>query len=693
MTRCATGSGRLSAYRTARSPVLGLGAIASGFLFSLTAVAAQTIDYVVVADGQKMGHMIVKVDENQRTIDYSAKNNGRGPSLQLVYRLDAAGLPQGFQSAGDTGLGIPPDERLVLNDDGLSWHLAGKTGRAIHTARGFYYPQNASPEGIALLARAMLDASTTRMPLFPAGEARLEVASERTVSVAGQSKTVRLVLIEGLELGPQPIWLDAEGELFAQLSTARYSTIRAGWEPALPQLLAEQDALKQARYRAVASSLNQGAVGPVVLRHVNLFDSRAAVIRPDRRVTLRGNRIERVEMDDSRPLGKTEIDGRGRTLLPGLWDMHVHVESYLDGLMHVANGILSARDMGNDIPTIVQLRKEFATGEFIGPRLFLAGIADGRAATSNNISMRLTESSDIPPIIDTLVKNDYLELKIYNSVPPHLLPEAIAAAHARGLRIGGHVPAGIRMDDAIRLGFNDISHLNFALLNFLGDDVQKRTNTSERFTVPARLGADVDIESPAVKASIAGWCKSGIALDPTAVVLETLFTARPSDLAPYAVSYAHRLPPPLVRSLHGGGFPKTDAEHALFRKSFLRGMEILKQFSDCGGKIVPGTDGMAGFMLVHEFELYVKAGIPAAQVLRDATYGSAELARSERDLGSIEVGKIADLILVRGDPTQDISTLRNIDLIIKDGVSLDPARLNAAIGVAATNSSGGRNGN
>ncbi|MFC4307953.1 amidohydrolase family protein [Steroidobacter flavus] len=640
---------------------------------------ASAADYVVLHRSQPVGHMSVQEAGDARTVRYTARNNGRGPDLELVWSLDSAGRPRELKTSGDTGIGVPPVEELSTSDGRLHWRSSGDAGQA--RTGGFYLPETSTPDNFPMLARVLRKTKDHGIDLLPAGRATLEDVVSREVSSGGKTQRVSLVLIHGVALGPSPIWLDAGGELFAELSRTGITTIRAGWEDTAASLLSAQNEVLDRRDHDIAKQLGRKPTGATVFRHVDVFDAEAKVMRRNMRVVIAGNRISQVAPDDTTGVSKGEIDGTGRTLMPGLWDMHVHLRSTLDGLLHVANGVLAARDMGNDIDAVTRWRKEFNDGTLIGPRLALAGLVDGRAATSNLVSIKVTNASELTQAIETLADRGYDELKIYSSVPVELLPQAVKEAHAHGLRVGGHVPAGIRFDDVVRVGFDDVSHLNFAVLNFLPDEVQKQTNTLNRMLLPAKLGATIDLDSPAVTQSIKNWCERGITLDATAIVLEALFTTRRGEVAAYALPYVDRLPPTVVREAKGGGLPKNDEERAEYTASFKRAMELLRRFHACGGRVVPGTDGMAGLTLPHELELYVAAGISPLSVLQLATLEPARMMKRDRELGSIAEGKLADVFLVRGDPSIDIGNLRNIELIVRDGTFYDPAALDRAIGM------------
>jgi imidazolonepropionase-like amidohydrolase len=173
-----------------------------------------------------------------------------------------------------------------------------------------------------------------------------------------------------------------------------------------------------------------------------------------------------------------------------------------------------------------------------------------------------------------------------------------------------------------------------------------------------------------------------VVLDATVVVLEQLFTSWRGEIADYARPYTAQLPPQLIREAKMGGLAHTEEERLTFKKSYARALEILGRLHQGGVQIVPGTDGLAGLQLARELEIYVAAGIDPLDVLQMATLGPARMMKLDKDLGSVTVGKLADLILVDGDPSRDIGAIRNLDVVVKGGVFYDPRKIDEAVGIA-----------
>ena len=160
-----------------------------------------------------------------------------------------------------------------------------------------------------------------------------------------------------------------------------------------------------------------------------------------------------------------------------------------------------------------------------------------------------------------------------------------------------------------------------------------------------------------------------------------MFAARPGVVRPGFESVAPRLPSQVRRGLLDGGLPVRDDLDRRYRDSFEALLRMLKALHDAGIPIVAGTDDMAGFTLHRELELYVRAGLGAGEVLSLATQGAARVAGRDSELGSIAPGRVADLVLVDGDPVRDISAIRRVLVVVKDGVVHDPSALLREAGV------------
>ncbi|MFS0737286.1 amidohydrolase family protein [Sphingomonas sp. 1P06PA] len=656
--------------------------ITAWFLTAAMALPATAIaaDYSVLITGRIAGAMTVDVSGDSRTVAYSYNDRGRGPDLKQTLRYDPRGMLASAQITGVDYLKAPVEERFTRDQAKASWSSQADSGDVAKP--GFYLTYQGTPEDWAGLHRALLKAPGNALDLLPAGRAQLTRLAEQSVAGPNSaSETVTLYIVEGVGLTPIPTWLDAKGELFFSGQTWS-GTVRKGWEAAAPALVEAQERVLRERSVTTARTLGRRPAGALAILNANLFDAAARRMRPGTTVVIRGDRIAAVGADGTVaiPADAETIDAGGKALLPGLWDMHVHIASDDEGILQLAAGVTSVRDMGNDADELIARRDRFAKGELIGPRIFMAGFIDGPGPLAAPTKVLVATPEEMTAAVNRYADRGFEQIKLYSSLKPELVPVAIKVAHDRGLRVSGHIPAGMTADKAVDEGFDELQHVNFTLLNFY-PDVAGETASMKRFTTIGQRAGSLNLNSAPVKAFIAKLAAKKIVVDPTVATFEGMFTAAPRAVDPSLAAVKDRLPPQVSRGLYGGGMAKDDAQRAQYRAAYAKMVEMVGALHRAGVPLVPGTDGFAGFLLDREFELWAKAGIANPDILYAATLGSARVNRHDKDLGSIEAGKLADLVLFDGDPSSDIAALRKPVTVIKGGTLYNSTKLYAAVGV------------
>jgi imidazolonepropionase-like amidohydrolase len=641
--------------------------------------ASDTTKYVLLFSDRPAGFYKEWVSDGALHSVYEYNDRSRGPHLEAVLRVDSDDFPTAMTIVGHGYLKDTVAEQFSVASGTATWKSHYEQGSQSDGAHAFYVSAAESPTGTQQLVQACLKKG--RVALLPGGTAWVERAGDLTIQAGG--RPVHLTLYEngGIGFSPFPVWLADDGQRFATVSEAS-SMLPEDWEPAIPPMVALQDRWANARYRKLAADLAHRPSSPVVIRHANLFVAESALVRPEMTIVLSGNRITAVGPDAQVvvPPGAQLIDASGKTLLPGLWDMHVHIGPGDDGLLFIAAGVTSARDMGNDTVTVLELQRRFATDSLIGPRLMLAGLIDGSGPYQSPNGIAVDDSAAARRAVDWYAAHGYEQIKIYSSVRPELVPGIIAAARAHGLRVSGHVPAFMRAEDVVLLGFNEVQHANFLMLNFM--DSVRDTRTMVRATAVAQHGAELDFSSTRVRDFIALVKSRDVDIDPTLVVFENRFMARPGQLDPSEVAIADRMPPQVRRGFYEGGLPVPPGMDQRYRDSYAALLHMVKAMYDAGVPVVAGTDyGPWGFSLLREFELYVQAGIPANRVLQLATIGAARIMHHDYERGSVAPGKLADLLLVDGNPAQHISDIRRTALVIKNGLIYRPSEFYGVLGI------------
>lgn len=302
--------------------------------------------YTVLMIGKPAGVQtsLVKPDGTHE-LTYEYNDRGRGPKLTSRQRFGRDGVPVSVETRGVDYLKVAVAETFSASHGVARWKNDAESGERKLASHAYYVSMNAVPSELALLANALLKAPANRMSLLPDGEASLRRTGETTVRRGEANQRVTAYEIDGLGFTPNTVWLAPDGRFFALVSSW-ISVIEEGWENSAPTLLKQQDELDAKRTVDLATTLTRKPAGPVAIVNANLFDAQTGQSQPGSTVILRGNRIVSVGKTDevTLPAGAERIDAHGRALLPGLWDMHVHM-SPNDGLMHIAAGVTSVRDL------------------------------------------------------------------------------------------------------------------------------------------------------------------------------------------------------------------------------------------------------------------------------------------------------------------------------------------------------------
>ena len=644
---------------------------------SVAASEPTTLRYTISSNGQVAGHEVDNYLSGGIESTFEFNDRGRGPKISANYVLDSNGLPLRVDETGNDYLKAPVDEHFEVKDGVAHWKSTAEKGEA--PAGSFYISNNGAAAETAFLVAALVKAHGP-VHLFPAGEARLERLTDLTLEDHGQKMHVTDYAITGLAFEPQTIWLDDELHLFA-IPGNWFAFLREGWEKTNEQLYAIDVKMRDERYARLARDLAQQPAHAVAIEHVRLFDSEHALMRDDQTVVVSGDHFAAVGPSSSVqvPADAERIDGSGKTIVPGMFDMHAHAQA-LDGILNVASGVTGVRDMGNDIDELQRLQDQWTKGRAIGPRVWKAGFIDGHGPFQAPTGLYADTAEEAKAAVNRYADLGYVQIKLYSSLKPEFVPDVVSAAHARGLRVSGHIPNGITASQFVIDGADEIQHINFIFLNFFAPLV-KDTRTPERFTAVGANAAKLDLQSKPVNDFIQLLLNHHTTVDVTLATFEGMFTGRPGSASPDFVPVLKRLPAQVQRGAYSGGLPVTAENDQLYKDSYRAMLAMTKRMYDAGVPILAGTDAIAGVMLHRELELEVQAGIPPAKSLQIATYNAARLLKQEKELGSIAEGKRADFLLVEGNPVEHISDIRRCRLVMKGGTLYNSGELYAAVGI------------
>ena len=614
---------------------------------------------------------------------YQFNDRGRGPKTYSTYYIDSHGMVTSEETKGVDYMKNPVNETFTMKDGTARWKNQAEDGHQDNAAGRYFLDLDGGPASFSLFIKALL-ANGNRLSLLPSGEASLREL--KTISVEGGAQPVKATLyaVDGLSFTPAYVWLDDQHRFFASVS-GWSGLVPEGYQNTIGDLYNAQEQVESSRAAELAKQLTHRPQGDLVIKNVTLFDSVNAKAIRSQRVTVRGEHILTVENESGQTAAANAqvVDGTGKMLLPGLWDMHQHLFPDL-ATFDIAFGITTARDLANSIDELGKLKKHIEDGEQLGPRIILAGFIDGPGPFEGPVKVLAATPEEARVQVDRYADLGYVQIKIYSSVKPELVPVIAEEAHKRGLRVSGHVPSGMIAEQFVRDGADEIQHMNFVMLNFMPD--VKETRTPARFIEPGKRSASLDLNSAQVNQFIAFLKEHHTVIDPTLAIWEATYTDRPGKIPSIDAYMFDRLPLQVQRSLKTAGqaLPAQDENtDQLYRASYSNFVRMLKKLYDNGITIVAGTDQGSGYALHRELEIYNQAGISAPEVLRIATLTAAQVMKRDKDMGSITAGKLADMILINGDPTVNISDIRKIDTVIKGGAVLYPKEIFRTMGIRA----------
>jgi imidazolonepropionase-like amidohydrolase len=653
--------------------------LAAGLAVMPAPAIAQTETYTVIFGGQRIGHLVARTTGRQTTIEFDYKNNGRGPTLNEVVTTDPEGIPTTWSIRGTTTFGSKVDEQFTRQDNKAEWTDASGTGRADVKEPSIYIPQEASPWSLGLFARALVKTPAGRIAALPGGSLTVEKRDQLTVSGTAAAVRVTAYAVSGINLNPDYVLLDDSGALFAFI-TPDFVMVRQGYEGDEKALRAAAERLSADRFVAIQKEVAHRYASPVRIRNVRIFDPRTRGLSSPASVVIYGGEITAVE--SNAPAGSdgiVTIDGGNGTLVPGMFEMHGHLDQQ-DALLNVAAGITSVRDMGNTNAVLDQLIARIRSGELAGPRVIRSGFIEGKSPFSANNGIVVSSESEAVEAVRWYGARGYWQIKSYNSVNPDWVPAITREAHRLGMRVAGHVPAFATADTVIQQGFDEITHINQFMLGWVlkpGED----TRTLLRLTALKRL-QNLDLTSAPVQKTVNALIERKVAIDPTLAIHEELLLRRDGAVPAGAVDYLDHLPIAVQRDAKRARVDlSAPGDEAAYTAAFGKILSTVRMLRERGAFIVFGTDLGGSFTYHRELELYQQAGMTAAEILARATLDMARYVGQDQRLGSIEKGKLADFFLVPGDPTQDLRAIKKISMVVKDGVVYFPAEIYPKFGI------------
>ncbi len=430
----------------------------------------------------------------------------------------------------------------------------------------------------------------------------------------------------------------------------------------------------------------------VAIRGVRLVDGTGGPVREGQTVLVADGRIQAVGADGevAVPDGARVIDGAGRTLMPGFVMTHEHL-FYVSGdgryntnsssfpPLYLAGGATTIRTAGSMEPyTDLKLRDLIDAGQRVGPRMDVTGpYLEGEGLPIVSVH-GAADADEIRDMVRYWADAGVTSFKVYNLLSRDMLRAAVEEAHARGLRVTGHL-CSITYREAADLGIDQLEHGFLAATDWVPDKEPDRCPAGGAAT---QSYAALDLDSPAFRDLVQHLVERGVAMTSTLTVFETFTPGRPE--APQGALDALL---PQLRDAYVQRWEQVQQQGSSSPWStvFAKGMAMEKAFHDAGGLLTVGTDPtgyggvVAGYSNLRAIELLVEEGYDFAEAIRIATLNGAKALGRDDELGTVESGKRADLVLVRGNPVTDVSAIEQVELVFKDGVGYDSAKLFASV--------------
>jgi len=436
----------------------------------------------------------------------------------------------------------------------------------------------------------------------------------------------------------------------------------------------------------------------VVLTHVRIIDGTGAAARDDQTIVIADGKIQSIGTTGAGappnlPANAQTLDLRGFTALPGLVGMHNHMFFPMGGSppmysnmgisfprLYLALGVTTIRTAGSVVPfTDLEIKRLIDAGRMIGPKMHItAPYLEGRGSFTP-VMHELSGAEDARKMVNFWADEGATSFKAYMNITRDELRAAVEEAHKRGLKVTGHL-CSIGFREAAEIGIDNLEHGLFVDSEFVPN---KQSDQCPGAAVSASL-RQLDLSSPAVRDTISTLVAKNVAITSTLPVFE----AGSAPLAQSGIGAASALLNPRVLNVMSADarvryltararVPSDPGSVVLLRKA----MDFERAFVKAGGLLIAGLDPtgnggiVAGFGDLREVELLVEAGFTSLEAIKIASFNGARYLGEDAHIGSIAVGKQADLMIVRGNPALNISEIEKVEIVFKDGVGYDSEKL------------------
>jgi len=449
----------------------------------------------------------------------------------------------------------------------------------------------------------------------------------------------------------------------------------------------------------------------LVIKNVSLIDMKDSIPKANQTIIIEGNKITSIGSRINFPASAKIIDGTNKFLIPGLWDMHVHMwherweksvptlegrEVFLD--MFIPIGITGVRDMGGDQRQIKKWKEEISQGKRIGPRIVSGPIVDGPSKLQEDYIVAGTAAQGVR-VVDSLIEQKVDFVKVYSTLPREAYFAIAKESNARHIPFEGHLPDAITVAEATQAGQKSIEHTGWMPLSCSSkEDSLREVIVAGRQNVPVQPSQSVAISNPILErfkllmatydagkaqAVYASLKKHGTWICPTLNVSQPFLW---KNNQPFFTDEKIKYMPQWMQDRLNVGDLKAgiaDADIPVRKQWHAYLQKMVGDMYKARIPMLAGTDFpffcFAGYSLHEELERFVQIGLTPYEALKTATLNPAIFLKKEKELGSIEKGKIADLVLLDANPLENISNTKKINAVILNGKLLERKDLDAML--------------
>ena len=613
-------------------------------------------------------------------IDFKFTDRGSAVPLSTTFRGAQDLTPQAFEIKGRTARPVSIDEALTIDNGKVHLRSRDKQSDSDSPSGPFFTIAGYAPTTMQMLMVRYwaTHGSPAQLATLPSGSVKIEPRGTDTVQVGGKDEKLDRYTVEGLIWGRETLWFDANRNLVASITTDaefdHFEAIRNGYESALGDFVGRAGSDNMSALADISKGIPGSHSSTLAIVGATLVDGTGATPVADSAVVIENGRIKAVGPRSKVKIPKNAniVDAAGKFLLPGLWDMHAHFEQVEWGPIYLAAGVTTVRDCGNEFEFITAVRNAIAQNRGLGPRLLLAGIVDGAGPLALGVQ-RVDTPDQARQWVDRYHDAGFQQMKIYSSVKLEELKAVADEAHRLGMTVTGHVPQGLDAFQTIEAGQDQINHLHY-IVDIMHAPFPKDMSRVDRM----KASAELNLDSPEAQKAITFLKDHHTVVDPTMALFE-LFGATTAKPPASFEPGIEKIAPELAQPLTDVEPPSERSE--IGEKVFQKDIAVVGALHKAGIPIVAGTDqAVPGYSLHREIELYVQAGFTPMEAIQAATVVPARAMHLEKDTGTVQKGKRGDLILINGDPLQDIHNTRNVEYVISNGTMYHTVELWQSVG-------------